>query len=130
MNKTSLLTMSVHGVIDDLREKVLGEVPQGITNMEDVEHLEVLLGKLPNDYAYVVSMLGYARNYVRELKRQKDKDRYEDMMDKRDALENIASAIKLQYQGVSRMLTAHEQRRDENGMWEYRKNNDDNGAVG
>ena len=118
---TSLFTLSVSEVIDIISNRVLSDIPEGINSEEDVVQLERLLGRLPNDYAYVIELLNHARYYVRYLKRKKLKEEYEDMMDKRDALESIANALKLQYQGVSRMITTYEQRREENNMHEYRK---------
>lgn len=118
---TSLFTLSVSEVINIISNRVLSDIPEGINSEEDVVQLERLLGRLPNDYAYVIELLSHARYYVRYLKRKKLKEEYEDMMDKRDALESIANALKLQYQGVSRMITTYEQRREENNMYEYRK---------
>ena len=118
---TSLFTLSVSEVISIISDRVLNDIPEGINGEEDVVQLERLLGRLPNDYAYVIELLSHARSYVRYLKRQKLREEYEDMMDKRDALESIANALKLQYQGVSRMITTYEQRREENNMHEYRK---------
>ena len=110
-------------IINKLRDTVLENVPQGIKSNADLERMEYLLGKLSNDYVYLISMTNYARNYVRQLKRQgKDyQSEYEDMMDKRDSLESIASAVKLQYQAVSRMLSIKIELSDENNMYDYRK---------
>ena len=110
-------------IINKLRDTVLENVPQGIKSNADLERMEYLLGKLSNDYVYLISMTNYARNYVRQLKRQgKDyQSEYEDMMDKRDSLESIASAVKLQYQAVSRILSIKIELSDENNMYDYRK---------
>ncbi|AZS49246.1 hypothetical protein BpsS140_00053 [Bacillus phage vB_BpsS-140] len=116
-----LATLSAVEVVERLSNSILEDVPEGITTEDDIKKLEILLGRLPNNYAYVVELLGYSRSMVRTYKREKEKEKYENAMDLRDALENIASAIKLQYQGVSRMLTAYEQRDEENKMHEYRK---------
>lgn len=120
---TNLLTLTVSEVIKSISERVLSEIPEGIdmANAEHVQRAEQALGRLPNDYAYVMELLSYSRHYVRHLKRSKDKDGYEDMMDKRDALESIGSAIKLQYQGVSRMLTMKIRVDDSDEMHEHRK---------
>ena len=80
------------------------------------------MGKLANDYVYLTTLSGYARNYVRQIKR-KGKDythEYEDMMDKRTSLEELASAVKIQYQAVSRLLTVRMAIHDENNMTDYR----------
>lgn len=118
---TNLLTLSVKEVIQLISERVLSDIPEGINSYDDLRIVEERLGRLANDYAYVMGLLSYSRAYVRTLKRQGQKEAYEDMMDKRSALEDIASAVKMQYQAVSRILTAEIQIRDENDMYEYRK---------
>ena len=125
MQPNNLFTMSNTEIIDKLRGTILEDIPKGIKSQKDLERLEYLLGKLANDYVYLISMTNYARNYVRQLKR-KGKEyqvEYEDMMDKRESLESIASAVKLQYQAVSRMLTIKIELEEENKMYDYRNNN-------
>ena len=119
----NLFTMSNAQLLDGLRDSVLVDIPLGIQSEDDMKRIEYLLGKLANDYTYVITLGGYAKNYVRQLKRQgkEYQTEYEDMMDKRDTLEGIASAIKIQYQAVSRMLTVRIQQREEMDMHEYRK---------
>ena len=101
-----LITRSNIDLVEALQEEVLEDIPTGIKSAGDLERIEYLLGKLANDYSYVISLLCIARSNVRQFKRTGDKVAYEDMMDKRDSLESIASAIKLQHGAVSRMLTA------------------------
>ena len=118
---TSLLTMSVDEILKSLYQYIVGDIPEGVNNGNDLQQLEYYLGRLGNDYAYIVELLSYSRNYVRRLKRMNEKVRYEDMMDIRDALADMASAIKLKYQAVSRQLTTYEQRMDEMDFRSYRK---------
>lgn len=115
--------MSVAEIIKSVSERVLEGIPEGIDmgDPNQVQRAESALGRLPNDYAYCMEMLSYSRHYVRSLKRSKDKEAYEDMMDKRDALESIGSAIKLQYQGLSRQLTMKIKVDDSEEMTEYRR---------
>lgn len=125
MQLINLFTMSNTEIVDKLRDTVIEDIPKGIKSDKDLERLEYLLGKLANDYVYLVSMTNYARNYVRQLKR-KGKEfqvEYEDMMDKRDTLESIASAVKLQYQSVSRMLTIKIELEGENKLYDHRNKN-------
>lgn len=125
MQPNNLFTMSNTEIMDKLRGTIIEDIPRGIKTEEDLRRLEYLLGKLANDYVYLISMTNYARNYVRQLKR-KGKEyqvEYEDMMDKRDTLESIASAVKLQYQSVSRMLTIKIELEEENRMYDYRNSN-------
>lgn len=119
----NLWTMSNTDIIDILRKEILQDIPTGVQSPADLDRVEYLLGKLANDYIYLISLLNYSRSYVRQLKRKgpEFKEAYEDMIDKRDSLEAIAAAIKLQYQAVSRMLTIRVEMNDENFMYEYRK---------
>lgn len=118
---TSLLTMSVDEILESLYQYIVGDIPEGVNSGNDLQQLEYYLGRLGNDYAYIVELLSYSRNYVRRLKRMDEKVRYEDMMDIRDALADMASVIKLKYQAVSRQLTTYEQRMDEMDFRSYRK---------
>lgn len=123
INPANLVTMSVPEIISAISERVLSGIPEGINmnNPDEVSRAEQALGRLPNDYAYVVELLSYSRHYVRVAKRNGQKVEYEDLMDKRDALESIASAIKLQWQGVSRMLTMKLEVDESEGMYEHRE---------
>lgn len=120
---SNLFTMSNSDLLNNLRDIVLVDIPNGVNSEGDLKRIEYLLGKLANDYSYLIQMTGYARNYTRQLKRRGAdcKNDYEDMLDKRDTLESIASAVKLQYQAVSRMLTTKIQISEENNLHDYRK---------
>ena len=109
-----LFTMNNEAMLDALASSILVDIPAGVRSEEDLQ--------LANDYVYLTSLCSYARNYVRQLKRQgKEFAReYEDMMDKRDSLESIASAVKMQYQAVSRLLTVQMAIKEENHMHDYR----------
>lgn len=117
-----LFTVNNEAMLDTLASSILVDIPTGVKSDDDLKRVEFLLGKLANDYVYLTTLCSYARNYVRQLKRQgKEFAReYEDMMDKRTSLEEIASAVKIQYQAVSRMLTVQIAIREENGMTDYR----------
>lgn len=122
MTPNSLFTMNASEVIQSVHDRIVSDLPeQGVNTEDDLERIEVALGRLSNDYAYVIELLCYSRNYVRQLKRAGEKERYEDMMDIRDGLESISSALKMKYQATSRILTVHEQRTSENGMHPFRK---------
>jgi hypothetical protein len=123
MNVTDLWTKSNSEIMESLSRTVLEDIPKGIKSADDLERMEYLLGKLANDYVYLITLLNHARNYVRQLKR-KGKEyqaEYEDMIDKRDSLEAIASAVKLQYSAVSRMLTVKIEKNEELSMYDYRR---------
>ena len=117
-----LFFISNEAMLDALASTILVDIPTGVQSEDDLHRIEYLLGKLANDYCYLTALGGYARNYVRQIKR-KGKDythEYEDMMDKRTSLEELASAVKIQYQAVSRLLTVRMAIHDENNMTDYR----------
>lgn len=118
---SNLFTMSPEELVRTVSERVLSDIPEGAKDNGDLQRVEESLGRLANDYAYIIGILAYSRNYVRQLKRSGDKEMYEDMMDKRDNLTEISSAIKLQYQAVSRMLTVKIETMSEGDLHEYRK---------
>ena len=119
------MTLSPSEVIAQIYDQIVMDIPEQISadNFQAMGHL---LGKLPNDYAYLLSLHGYARNLARQLKRQGEKEAYEDMMDKRDSLEEMASAVKLKYQAVSRMLSLFEAQAEYGDMYGYRKGREEN----
>lgn len=120
-NIRSLLDLEVAELVQFLYDRLVEEVPEGAKTEEDIEKIEKALGRLANHFAFVMEMLALARHLAKVYKREGDKERTDDMMSKRDALEDLGSVIKLQWQAVSRMLTAREQRREENDLHEYRK---------
>lgn len=116
----NMLVMSGPQIIRSLHHHIIGEIPNGIKSESDLQQIEYFLGKAASDYAYVIELLNYARMYTRRLKRDSHKDKYEDMMDIKNALEELSGVIKLKYQAISRMLTIHQERADEQEMRPYR----------
>lgn len=121
---TDLKEMSVSSMIEYIDSTIMQDIPETMGEY-DIQKMEILLSRIPNSYAYIMTLLSYSRTFVREAKRDGNKERYEDMMDKRDALESISAALKLQYQGISRKITLYEQKYDALNMWEYRKGDSD-----
>ena len=115
----SLVMISNSDLIQRLYNEIVVDIPENISP-ENFSEVNMLLGKLPNDYAYVVSLVGYSRNFTRQLKRQGEKEAYEDMIDKSKALDDIASSIKLKYQAVSRMISLYEVQLDYSDMHQFR----------
>lgn len=74
-----------------------------------------------NRYSYIVAFLSYAKTVTRKLKRsgKEYKDAYEDMVDRRDALQNTADILKFQYQSMSRLITIRQEINAELRMSEF-----------
>lgn len=108
LSVTDVATMPVGEFLQRVYSELMVDIPE-VVDPRDYSTTSDLLLKLPNRYAFVIELLGHSRYLVRTFKREKNQRAYEDMMDKRDGLADAASAIKLQYQAVSRALTAYEQ---------------------
>ncbi len=67
---------------------------------------QVLL-RLSGAYSYLMAFLSHAKIRVRETKRNCSKEEYEDMVDRRDVIENIKDVVKQNYTAVSRAVTIY-----------------------
>ena len=123
VNPSSLFTMSVDDIVRAVSARVLQEIPENVKTNEDLARIEEMLARLANDYAYLVTLAAYSQNYSRRLKREgkESKEMWEDMLDKNAAIESMSSAVKLQYQAVSRILTIKTHTMDQNDMHEFRR---------
>ena len=90
-----------------LESKFYIKIPSSLESMFDMQEASRLISKLSNDYTYLTILASYSRIYVRNEKRKgKDfKSIYEDMIDKKEIINDVASAVKQQYQAISRMVT-------------------------
>ncbi len=81
------------------------EIPGRIETMADMEKAATLMLKISAEYETVSEMSSWAKVYCREVKRSCDKEIYEDMVDKKDAIDNKLSALKQAYNGISRAVS-------------------------
>lgn len=107
MDYQEILKMEPKSLMNWLVENFKTEIPIQLDTVQDMETAGRLLGKLTNQYAYLVSLATYAKLAVREEKRKgaSNKVASDNMIDRRDAIQNMADIIKMQYQAVSRMIT-------------------------
>lgn len=82
-------------------------IPTEIATAEDMEEASKYLLKLTSYYSYLCSLLSYAKIKVRESKRTETKAVYEDMIDRRDAIDMVAKSVLQQYNAISRAVTIH-----------------------
>lgn len=121
MDFSDLYLISVENLNKWLDNRFYVQIPNGLETIDDMKTAGKLLGQLTNDYAYLVQLLSRAKAYVRAEKRKgKDaKISYEDMIDKRDAIDEMTSVVKMQYQAVSRMITVKQDIQNELNMNRY-----------
>lgn len=78
-----------------------------IMSQEEAETASDEMGKLANHYSLVSSLLSYAKAFKRSLKRDKNMEEYEDMIDKEAIIENTLKALDIQYKAVSKSITLY-----------------------
>lgn len=101
----TLLSMRPMDLADWLTENFTRELPQAILSAEDMDNASQLLLKLANTYSYLNSLLAYAKLAMRETKRNGNREAYEDMYDRKEAIQNATESVKQQYAAVSRAVT-------------------------
>ena len=125
-----LLIMKPIELTNWLNEEFKIELPDSLEDVEQMKEAGKLLSKTINTYSYLMSMASYAKIAVREKKRDSDKyskalkqnkdkeleedlialsnkakSEYEDMVDRKESIENAADIANKQYQAISRMIT-------------------------
>lgn len=82
-------------------------VPEGVLHDPDAyTEIERLIGRLANIYAYLIHLYAYVANQVNVSKRKGDSERREKLTRKKDALYELARAVRYKHEACSRMLTA------------------------
>ena len=86
-------------------------MPDHIDSIEDMNNASKLLLKLSSNYSYICPLQSHAKIATRIAKRNKSKDDpdstidYEDMVDKKEIIDNVADCIKQEYNAISRAVT-------------------------
>lgn len=117
MTYMDVLSMNSYDMIDYLTETFLVEIPTSINSIEDMNRASELLLKLSTNYSYMNSLLSHIKLITRDAKRQLDKldakdpkkaeykTNYEDMVDKKELINNITECVKQEYSAISRAVT-------------------------
>ncbi len=102
------------------------EIPKEIVTIEEMNEAQALLLELASKFSYLSELASYAKIATRELKRVLDSDKtpenrraYEDMVDKKEAVQNFAEIMKSKYAAVSRAVTIKTEINKELGMSAY-----------
>ena len=114
------LTMKPTEFLQWLNEQFIENIPLAFDTYEDLQKIGNQIGTITNRYAYIAAFLSYTKIQTRNLKRMgvEYKAEYEDMMDRRDALQHTAETLKLQYQSMSRLITIRQEINKELNMGE------------
>lgn len=104
--------ITMENLIKWIDNNYLKKIPEDIIdNMESFKTGGILISQIANNYVYLTSLLAYTKAAVRTAKRQgkESKELYEDLIDKRDYLDETLSALKLQRDAISRNVTMRQQ---------------------
>ena len=97
--------MDPEKLVEWLKDEFLIDVPEEIITVEDMNEAAKLLLRLSSSYSYLCVLLSHAKIAVRALKRGTDKEAIDDMIDRKEAIQNITDSVKQQYAAISRNVT-------------------------
>lgn len=83
------------------------ELPSSVETVEDMQTASILLSRLANSYTYLMSLGVYAKNAVRSEKKKgkENKEVYETMIDRQNAINFACDSVKMLYNCLSRLVT-------------------------
>ncbi len=95
---------------DELQDWLLRfviEIPTTVETVEDMQNASKLLSALASSYAYLNSLAVYAKNAVRREKKKgkENKDIYEALIDRQNAIDTTCDSVKMLYNCLSRLVT-------------------------
>lgn len=97
--------MEPRALVEYLHEEFYVELPPVINTQEDMEMASKLLLIFSGHYSYLAELLSYIKIAVRQAKRNLPKEDWEDMVDRKEAIERRLDIAKQQYNAVSRAIT-------------------------
>ncbi len=100
-----LLSMEPITLLEQLNEEFKMDMPMEVMSQEDMDSCARLLLRASASYSYLVTLLSYAKIKTREAKRSGDKAAYEDMVDRKEVVQNMTDMVKQAYAGLSRAVT-------------------------
>lgn len=102
-----LLSMEPNELEDWLLKNFSKTIPLQLETVEDMQAAGIILGELVNSYSYLMAMSVYAKTAVRNEKRKgkENKENTDDMIDRQNAINTTCDIIKMQYTGLSRLVT-------------------------
>lgn len=100
-----IFAMNPQDLVTWLHEEFYVELPSKIENTDDMANASELMLQLTGQYSYLAELLSYAKIAVRKAKRALPKEEWEDMVDRKEAIERRLDIAKQEYTAVSRAIT-------------------------
>lgn len=104
-DQKTILSMTPTELTNWITKQCVMDLPVVICSKEEMDKAAELLLRLTNMYSYLNSLLSYAKIATRQMKRTNDKNAYEDMVDRREIIQNATENVKQQYAAVSRAVS-------------------------
>lgn len=105
MDYAQILAKNPRDLMEWLLEEFTVEIPHEIITTDDMDEAASLMMQLSSYFSYLCTLSSYAKIATREVKREGDKIAYEDMVDRKEIIQNMLDAVKQQYSAVSRAVT-------------------------
>lgn len=107
MDYNTILNMKADELLNWLIDNFTLQMPSEIITVEDMNEAAKSLLKLTSNYSYVCALLSASKVAKREAKRNMSAEKYQDMVDKCEIVQNITDVVKQQYNAISRAVTIH-----------------------
>lgn len=93
--------------ITDLQQYSVSIESFDLSNPDDMQKLGVTLKDITNNFSALTALSSVISFEKRRLKREGNKEEYEDMVDREQALELVLKAVDMQQKTVSKILSFH-----------------------
>ena len=109
----NIFSMDPIDMINFLAETYLIEIPEKIDSVEDLTVAGNKLCEIGAALQFFHELNAYAKRYVRVAKRSEVKEKWEDMVDRKDAIHELTEALTKVKESLSRAMTAYIQKQEE-----------------
>ena len=113
MNYESLLNMKPLELLQWLITNYSVILPETVTTVGDMQKSSNILLRLAGNFQYLNALSSYAKLVTRDAKRNLSKQEYEDMVDKKEMIQNFTDLTKQNYNALSRAVTIYIHNSDE-----------------
>lgn len=105
MSFEELMSMDTESFFEWITYNFNTDMIDAVETEDDMRQASKMISRAIGNYSYLSSLLAYLKIKVRQEKRNKNKEIYEDLIDKREVVQEMVDATKMLYNGISRMVT-------------------------
>ncbi len=120
MSFDELLNMDIEKFFEWITYNFNTDMIDAVETEDDMRQASKMISRAIANYSYLSSLLAFLKIKVRQEKRNKNKELYEDLMDKREVVQEAVDSTKMLYNGISRMVTIKIEIDKEMNMTDYK----------